>query len=63
MAVKLSQKGMEGVAKHALQLAALRDDALVSGCEAFDEREVRLGRAHDVAKVYLGRRFANRKPP
>jgi hypothetical protein len=40
-----------------LQPAASRYDALISGCEAFDEREVRLGRAHDFAKVYFGRRL------
>jgi hypothetical protein len=55
MAVKLNQKGIERIAKHALQLAALRDDALIAGCEAFDERKVGLGRAYDIAKVYLRR--------
>ena len=50
MLVENRQERAKGFVEYALQLTALRDDTLVTGREAFHEREVRLRRADDVPK-------------
>jgi hypothetical protein len=52
--VERVEERLQRRAENALELAAPRDHALIAAGKAFDEREVGLGRTHDVAEHDVG---------
>jgi hypothetical protein len=53
VAIEDGDERLERFLEHALQSAAIRDDALVASTEAFDESEVRLRCSYHVTKDNL----------